>query len=61
MSQTVETKVLGVDLQSGVITVEYLTHVTTTITTTITITRTRTLTAVVATAITYIYTHPLTA
>ena len=60
MSQTVETKVLGVDLRSGVITVEYLTHVTTTITTTITITRTKTLTAVVATAITYIYTHPLT-
>ena len=60
MSQTVETRVVGVDLRNGVITVEYLTRITTTVTTTVTVTRTRILTAVVATAVTRVYTHPLT-
>jgi hypothetical protein len=60
MSQTVETRVVGVDLKSGVITVEYLTRITTTVTTTVTVTRTKTLTAVVATAVTRVYTHSLT-
>lgn len=60
MSQTVETRVVGVDLKNGVITVEYLTRITTTVTTTVTVTRTKTLTAVVATAVTRVYTHPLT-
>jgi hypothetical protein len=60
VSQTVETRILGIDLRNAVITVEYLTRVTTTITTTVTVTRTKTVTAVVATAITIIYTHPLT-
>jgi hypothetical protein len=60
VSQAVETRVVGVDLKNGVITVEYLTRITTTVTTTVTVTRTRTLTAVVATAVTRVYTHPLT-
>jgi hypothetical protein len=60
VSQAVETRVVGVDLKNGVITVEYLTRITTTVTTTVTVTRTRTLTAVVATAVTRVYVHPLT-
>ena len=60
MSQTVETRVVGIDLERGVITVEYLARITTTVTTTVTVTRTKTLTAVVATAVTRVYTHPLT-
>ena len=60
MSQRVETRVVGVDLKNAVITVEYVTRVTTTVTTTVTVTRTKTVTAVVATAVTKIYTHPLT-
>jgi len=60
VSQTVETRVVGIDLERGVITVEYLTRITTTVTTTVTVTRTKTLTAVVATAVTRVYTHPLT-
>jgi hypothetical protein len=60
MSQKVETRVVGVDLKNAVITVEYLTRITTTVTTSVTVTRTKTVTAVVATAVTMIYTHPLT-
>jgi hypothetical protein len=60
LSQKVETRVVGVDLRNGVITVEYLTYITTTVTTTVTVTRTKTLTAVVATAVTRVYIHPLT-
>jgi hypothetical protein len=61
MSQKVETRVVGVDLRNAVVTVEYVTRVTTTVTTTVTVTKTKTVTAVVATAVTKIYTHPLTA
>jgi hypothetical protein len=61
MSQKVETRVVGVDLKNAVVTVEYVTRVTTTVTTTVTVTKTKTVTAVVATAVTKIYTHPLTA
>ena len=58
---SVETKVLGIDLSKGAVSVLYRTLITTTLTKTVTVSQTRFVTAYVATAVTKIYTHPLTA
>jgi len=60
MSQTVETSVLSLDLANALITVLYRTYVTTVTTMTHYVTNTHYITAVVATAVTRIYSHPLT-
>jgi len=60
VSVKVETKVVDVDLSKGVVSVLYRTVLTTTVTRTTTVTMTKYSTPVVATAVTKVYTHPLT-